>query len=84
MTLLRLRALRPQIAESLHQTQFKLGLYAPKISLGGIPHPTPRNPLQTILTMEEKGKEFNLETNEEEEDLEEILVEEEEDEEMEE
>ena len=47
-------------------------------------HVSPRNPLQTKLTIEEKGKEIDLETNEEEEDLEEILVEEEEDEEMEE
>ena len=43
---------------------------------------SPRNPLRTKLTMEEKGKVVNVETNEEEEDLEVILVEEEEDEEM--
>ena len=47
-------------------------------------HVSPRNLLQTKLTMEEKGKEINLEIDKEEEDIEEILVEEEEDEEMEE
>ena len=41
-----------------------------------------RNPLRTKLTMEEKGKEVNLEIDEEE-DLENILIEEDEDEEME-
>ena len=45
-------------------------------------HMAPRNPLRTKLTKEEKGKEINLEADEEEEDLEEILVEEKEDEEM--
>ena len=43
---------------------------------------SPRNPLRTKLTMEEKGKAINLEADEEEE-FEEILVEEEEDVEME-
>ena len=43
---------------------------------------SPRNPLRTRLTMEEKGKAINLEANEEEY-FEEILVEEEEDIEME-
>jgi len=42
---------------------------------------SPRNPLRTKLTMEEKGKVVNVEINEEEKDLEEILVEEEENEE---
>ena len=37
---------------------------------------SPRNPLRTKLTLEEKGKAINLEANEEE-DFEEILVEEE-------
>ena len=37
---------------------------------------SPRNPLRTKLTMEEKGKVVNLETDEEEEDLEDILIEE--------
>lgn len=41
---------------------------------------SPRNPLQTQLTMEEKGKAVNLETNEEEEDLEDIIIEEDKDE----
>ena len=45
---------------------------------------SPRNPLRTKLTMEEKGKVVNLESNEEEEDFEDILVEEDEDEDMEE
>ena len=40
----------------------------------------PRNSLQTKLTMEEKGKEVNLETDEEEEYLEDIIIEEDEDE----
>lgn len=44
---------------------------------------SPRNPLRTKLTMEEKGKAVNLETNKEEEDLEDILIEENEDEDME-
>lgn len=43
---------------------------------------SPRNPLRTRLTIEEKGKAINLEVDEEEE-FEEILVEEEEDVEME-
>ena len=43
---------------------------------------SPRNPLRTKITMEEKGKAINLEVDEEEE-FEEILVEEEEDVEME-
>ena len=38
---------------------------------------SPRNPLRTRLTMEEKGKAINLEADEEEEDFEEILIEEE-------
>jgi len=45
---------------------------------------SPRNPLRIKITMEEKGKAINLETDDEEEDLEEILVEDEEDEKMEE
>ena len=39
--------------------------------------------MRTKLTMEEKGKVVNLETDEEEKDLEEILIAEEEDEDME-
>lgn len=45
---------------------------------------SPRNPLCTILTMEEKGKTINSETNEDEEDLEDLIIEEDEDEGMEE
>lgn len=44
---------------------------------------SPQNPLWTKLTMEEKGKVVNLETNEEEEDLEDITIEENEDDGME-
>lgn len=45
---------------------------------------SPRNLLCTRLTMEEKGKAANIETDEEEEDLEDLIIEEDEDEGMEE
>ena len=47
-------------------------------------HVSPQNPLHTRLTMEEKGKVINIETYEEEEDLEDLIIEEDEDEGMEE
>lgn len=43
-----------------------------------------QNPLYTRLTMEEEGKVVNVETNEEEEDLEDLIIEEDADEGMEE
>ena len=45
---------------------------------------SPQNLLRTRLTMEEKGKAVNQETDEEEEDLEDFIIEEDEDEGMEE
>lgn len=45
---------------------------------------SPRNLLRTRLTIEEKGKAINLETNEDEEDLEDLIIEEDEDKGMEE
>lgn len=47
-------------------------------------HVSPRNPLRTRLTMEEKGKAVKLEINEEEEDLEDLIIEVDKDEGMEE
>lgn len=47
-------------------------------------HVSPRNPLHTRLTMEDKGKVINLETDKEEEDLEDLIIKEDEDEGMEE
>lgn len=46
-------------------------------------HVSTQNPLRTRLMMEEKGKEINLETDEEGEDLEDLIIEEDEDEGME-
>ena len=45
---------------------------------------SPRNPLHTRLTMEEKWKAVNIETDEEEKDLEDLIIKEGEDEGMEE
>jgi len=47
-------------------------------------HMSPQNLLRTKFPMEEKGKAINLETNEEEEDLEDILIEKDKHEDMEE